>query len=93
MAPAGKARLAGSAVPAGHWQGARLIAETHGYALLGCTVTPPWTPEGFELGARERLTAEGSMVVGDSSEEFTAFVKSEIARWGKVVKEAAIRAD
>ena len=29
---------------------------------------------------RERLTAEGSMVVGDSSEEFTAFVKSEIAR-------------
>ena len=46
------------AVPAGHWQGARLVAGTHGYALLGCTVTPPWTPEGFELGARERLTAD-----------------------------------
>lgn len=46
------------AVPAGHWQGARLVAGAHGYALLGCTVTPPWTPEGFELGARERLTAD-----------------------------------
>jgi predicted cupin superfamily sugar epimerase len=46
------------AVPAGHWQGARIVGGTHGYALLGCTVTPPWTPEGFELGARERLTAD-----------------------------------
>lgn len=45
------------AVPAGHWQGARTAAGPHGYALLGCTVTPPWTPEGFELGAREALAA------------------------------------
>ena len=42
---------------------------------------------------RDRLAAEGSVVVGDSSEEFTAFVKTEIARWGKVVKQAGIKAD
>jgi tripartite-type tricarboxylate transporter receptor subunit TctC len=42
---------------------------------------------------RERLAAEGSMVVGDSSEEFTAFVKSEITRWGRVVKQSGIRAE
>lgn len=45
------------AVPAGHWQGARLAATGHGYALLGCTVTPPWTPAGFKLGARDALTS------------------------------------
>ena len=44
------------AVPAGHWQGARLAATAHGYALLGCTVTPPWTPAGFALGDRDALT-------------------------------------
>lgn len=44
-------------VPAGHWQGARLAATRHGYALLGCTVTPPWTPAGFALGARNALTS------------------------------------
>ena len=43
------------AVPARHWQGARLAAAAHGYALLGCTVTPPWTPAGFTLGARDAL--------------------------------------
>ena len=42
---------------------------------------------------RDRLAAEGSVVVGDSPEEFTAFVKTEIARWGKVVKQAGIKAD
>lgn len=45
------------AVPAGHWQGARLAGTGHGYALLGCTVTPPWTPAGFKLGARDALTS------------------------------------
>jgi predicted cupin superfamily sugar epimerase len=45
------------AVPAGHWQGARLAASAHGYALLGCTVTPPWTPAGFSLGSRDALLA------------------------------------
>lgn len=44
-------------VPAGHWQGARSAAGPHGYALLGCTVTPPWTPEGFELGSGDQLAA------------------------------------
>ncbi|WP_053843799.1 tripartite tricarboxylate transporter substrate binding protein [Paracidovorax avenae] len=33
-----------------------------------------------------RLDIEGAIPVGSSPEEFTAFVKSEIARWAKVVK-------
>ena len=44
------------AVPAGVWQGARLApAGTHGWALLGCTVTPAWDDAAFELGERESL--------------------------------------
>jgi len=42
---------------------------------------------------RDRLAAEGSVVVADTSEEFTVFVRSEIARWGRVVKQAGIRAE
>ncbi len=42
-------------VPAGTWQGARLAAARHGYALLGCTVSPPWAETGFELAERATL--------------------------------------
>ena len=43
-------------VPAGVWQGATLAAGARaGYALLGCTVSPPWDERGCELGARLEL--------------------------------------
>ena len=42
---------------------------------------------------RERLTAQGANVVGNSREEFAAFVRAESTRWGKVVREAGVRAD
>ncbi|MEL6374108.1 MAG: cupin domain-containing protein [Pseudomonadota bacterium] len=37
-------------VPAGHWQSARAPVDgAHGYALVGCTVAPGFTFEGFTL--------------------------------------------
>lgn len=43
-------------VPAGIWQGARLVdGAKHGWALLGCTVTPAWDERDFTLGEREGL--------------------------------------
>lgn len=50
-------------VPAGVWQGARLAPPrdaaksraAHGYALVGCTASPPWEERGFELAARASL--------------------------------------
>jgi len=42
---------------------------------------------------QKRLTLEGAKFTPRTPDEFTAFVKSEIAKWAKVVKEAGIRVD
>ncbi|MCA4904370.1 MAG: tripartite tricarboxylate transporter substrate binding protein [Rhodocyclaceae bacterium] len=42
---------------------------------------------------RERLTALGAEPVGNTPEQFAAFLKAEIARWAEVVRTARIRAD
>lgn len=41
----------------------------------------------------DRLAADGSEAVGSTPEQFGAHIKSEIAKWGKVVKAAGITAD
>ena len=41
-------------------------------------------------GLRDKLAAEGAEAVGSKPEEFGAFIKSEIDKWGKVVKAARI---
>ena len=35
---------------------------------------------------RDRMSAEGADFVGDTPEQFTAFIRSEIDKWGKAVK-------
>jgi tripartite-type tricarboxylate transporter receptor subunit TctC len=42
---------------------------------------------------RERLSREGADPVGDSPQEFGAYIRSEIAKWSKVVKAAKIQAN
>jgi tripartite-type tricarboxylate transporter receptor subunit TctC len=42
---------------------------------------------------RNSLIAQGTEPVGSSPEEFGAFMKSEAAKWARVIKEANIRAD
>jgi tripartite-type tricarboxylate transporter receptor subunit TctC len=42
---------------------------------------------------RERLSKEGADPVGSSPEEFGAYIKSEIAKWGKVIRAANIQAN
>jgi len=44
-----------------------------------------------EVGAR--MTSDGAIVVASTGEQFAAFIKSETAKWAKVVKAAGIRAD
>ena len=42
---------------------------------------------------KERFFNAGIDVVGSSPEQLAVQMKSDIARWGKIIKEAGIRAD
>ena len=42
-------------------------------------------------GVKEILAASGAEAVGNSPEEFSRFLQSEIAKWGKVVRAAGIK--
>ena len=42
---------------------------------------------------RERILAMGGITLGNSPEEFTAFIKAEVDKWAKVVKAAGIRGE
>jgi len=42
---------------------------------------------------KERFFNAGSDVVGSSSSEFSAKIKSDVIKWGNVIKDAGIRAD
>jgi tripartite-type tricarboxylate transporter receptor subunit TctC len=42
----------------------------------------------------ERISQQGSaLIVGGSPEQYGAFVRAEIAKWAKVVKESGAKAD
>lgn len=44
-----------------------------------------------DAGVRERFLASGADPVGNSPEEFSALVRSEVTKWAKVVKAAGIK--
>jgi tripartite-type tricarboxylate transporter receptor subunit TctC len=40
---------------------------------------------------RQELAALGAEPVGDAPEEFAAFLKADMARWGKIIQDKGIR--
>jgi tripartite-type tricarboxylate transporter receptor subunit TctC len=42
---------------------------------------------------KQNLLAEGAEPVGNSPEQFGEFIKAEIAKWGKVIRTAGLRAE
>ena len=42
---------------------------------------------------RERLASQGAEPIGNTPDEFTAQMKRDLAKWSKVVKDAAIKLD
>lgn len=40
---------------------------------------------------RERLAGDGAEIVANRPDEFAAFIKSELSKWGKVIRTAGIR--
>jgi tripartite-type tricarboxylate transporter receptor subunit TctC len=41
---------------------------------------------------QEKLSAQGAILVGDSPESFAAYIRSEIKKWGDVVRAAGVKA-
>ena len=85
------------------------IAETvPGYSAYGWhgVFVPSKTPQEIktfitneirevlkEPEMRERYAVAGAEVVGSTPQEFTAFLKSEAAKWGKLMKQLGIKPD
>jgi tripartite-type tricarboxylate transporter receptor subunit TctC len=42
---------------------------------------------------RAKLASEGGEALGGSPEQFAALLKTDIARWGKVVKDSGAKVD
>jgi len=42
---------------------------------------------------QQRLTAEGAVAIGNSPEQFSAQIKGDIAKWGKVVQESGLQTE
>jgi len=88
------ATLRASGVPgydAGSWNGVLAPAATPGPIVAKLNreiVRILHAPE-----TRERFVREGAEPIGNSPAEFTAFIKSEMAKWAKVVKAAGIKPD
>lgn len=43
--------------------------------------------------ARDKLTSEGSEIVGNTPQQFAAFLERDLDRWGPVVKAAGMKVD
>jgi tripartite-type tricarboxylate transporter receptor subunit TctC len=42
---------------------------------------------------RQELATLGAEPVGDTPDEFAAFLRADAARWGKIIQEKGIRSD
>jgi tripartite-type tricarboxylate transporter receptor subunit TctC len=42
---------------------------------------------------REKIMAQGNYVIGDTPEQFAAFIRTESEKWARVVKKAGIKLD
>jgi len=42
---------------------------------------------------RELISRQGANPVGNTSEEFGAYVKAEISKWAKIIKESGAKAE
>jgi tripartite-type tricarboxylate transporter receptor subunit TctC len=69
------------------------------YGMVAPIATPPAivarlhqaTVEAIkDPGVREKLSSQGLTLVGDTPDEFTAYIRREIEKWGKVAKAAGL---
>ena len=77
------------------------IEAENWYGLVAPAATPPAiiaklhkaTVEALQSAeVKDKLAPQGAILVGNTPEEFTAYIQSEIDKWGKVAKAANIKA-
>ena len=73
------------------WQGVVVPAGTPKEIVARLNAEVNRAAQNPEL--RARLAAQGSEVLGGTSEQYAAYLRSELQRWTKVVKDAGARAD
>jgi tripartite-type tricarboxylate transporter receptor subunit TctC len=93
-------RASGAAdIPTMHESGLPGFEAVQWYGLLAPAATPRDITDKIYRDAsailklpdvRDRLIADGAMVVAANGEQFAAFIKSETVKWAKVVKAAGI---
>jgi tripartite-type tricarboxylate transporter receptor subunit TctC len=76
------------------------IEADNWYGMVAPAKTPPAIAAKLNATAvaalhapevQEKLSAQGAVLVGDTPEQFAAFVRDEIAKWAKVVETAGIK--
>jgi tripartite-type tricarboxylate transporter receptor subunit TctC len=75
-----------------------LLAENW-YGMVAPAGTPPAIVASLnriateairDPAVKEKLASQGAELVGDTPEHFRSFIEAEIAKWGKVIKDAGI---
>jgi tripartite-type tricarboxylate transporter receptor subunit TctC len=70
------------------------------YGMVAPAATPPDVVAKLNKAAveamkdrevQEKLSSQGATLVGDTPDQFAAFIRSEIDKWGKVAKEAGLK--
>jgi tripartite-type tricarboxylate transporter receptor subunit TctC len=72
------------------------------YGMVAPAATPPAVVARLHKAAveamrspevQDKLAAQGAILVGDTPEEFAAYIRAEIDKWGRVVKSAGVKAE
>lgn len=88
-----------SDIPTLHESGLKDFEAVQWYGLLAPAATPRDILEKIHRDTsailkspevRDRLSADGAIVMASTSEQFAAFIKSELVKWARVVKAAGI---
>jgi tripartite-type tricarboxylate transporter receptor subunit TctC len=78
------------------------IQAENWYGLVAPAATPPAVVAKLHKAAvdalksaevKDKLAPQGAILVGNSPDEFADYIRSEIDKWGKVAKDAGIKAN
>ena len=76
---------------ASSWQGVVVPANTPRAIITKLHAEVALAPRSPDIGAR--LAAEGAEPGGTTPDEFAAYIRREIVKWAKVVRESGAKAD